>query len=151
MIHIQADFILPRYVWTDMDTYKVATVRMSESSVHVIKTSVLDVSNFEDGDVDQDALLRLRDLQRQLQATEEPAETKRIIRKIKKRIPEGFLQLATLDFSYQTAGDIYHDRKLHILEEFCLESSKSSICKWIATLPYAQELIIGASKCLPEK
>ncbi len=144
MIHISADFILPRYTWTDMDTYKVATVRMSESSVFNLKTCMLDPTDFEDQEVDADHLARLHDLQRQIMHATNPGEVIRYIRKLKKRLPEGYLQLATLDFNYQTASDIFHDRKNHILEEFNLDDKKDSICKWISSLPYAAEFIIGA-------
>lgn len=34
MIHVQASVSLPRYIWSELDTYKVATVSDSESTMH---------------------------------------------------------------------------------------------------------------------
>lgn len=51
-------------------------------------------------------------------------------------LPESWLQKRTITLNYENLRNIYHQRKNHKLTEW------HTICKWIETLPYAQELII---------
>lgn len=52
-------------------------------------------------------------------------------------LPSNYNQRATLMLNYEVLANMYHARKNHKLDEW------REFCKWIETLPYAQELIIG--------
>ena len=52
-------------------------------------------------------------------------------------LPSSYNQRATLMLNYEVLANMYHARKNHKLDEW------RSFCKWIETLPYAKELIIG--------
>jgi hypothetical protein len=52
-------------------------------------------------------------------------------------LPSSYNQRATLMLNYEVLANMYHARKNHKLDEW------REFCKWIETLPYAQELIIG--------
>ena len=59
--------------------------------------------------------------------------------RIKRILPEGFLQMRTWNTNYAELRNIYHQRKNHRLKE----EWRDIFCKWVETLPYAKELIIG--------
>jgi len=52
-------------------------------------------------------------------------------------LPSSYNQRATLMLNYEVLANMYHARKSHKLDEW------REFCKWIETLPYAKELIIG--------
>jgi hypothetical protein len=56
---------------------------------------------------------------------------------MKQILPEGFLQAATFDASYETLMNIYHGRKNHRMTEW--SSLEDGICTWIETLPCIKE------------
>lgn len=148
-IMIWVDLILPRYVWTELDTYKVGTVRNSCSTMHTIHKRLLTKYDFEDGNIFQTTLDDINSLIKTIQRN-------RILKQegdneffdLKSNLPEGFLQLATFSFSYETALNIYQQRKNHRLPEWNNKerNTKYSICKFIEDLPYANELIINKEK-----
>lgn len=51
-------------------------------------------------------------------------------------LPNAFLQTRTVSLSYANLRNIYFQRRNHKLKEWHL------FCDWIATLPYAKELIM---------
>lgn len=51
-------------------------------------------------------------------------------------LPNAFLQTRTISFSYANLRNIYFQRRNHKLKEW------HQFCDWIATLPYAKELIM---------
>jgi hypothetical protein len=65
-------------------------------------------------------------------------ETKDVVywKELIRWLPESWLQKRTITLNYENLRNIYHQRKNHKLTEW------HTICKWIETLPYAQELII---------
>ena len=52
-------------------------------------------------------------------------------------LPSSYNQRATLMLNYEVLANMYHARKNHKLDEW------REFCRWIETLPYAKELIIG--------
>ena len=59
--------------------------------------------------------------------------------RMKRLLPESFLQLRTVSTNYEEIANMYHQRKNHRLKEEWQEI----FCEWVQTLPYASELIIG--------
>lgn len=55
-------------------------------------------------------------------------------------LPSSYNQRRTVKLNYEVLAGLYPMRKTHKLDEF------RDFCKWIETLPYAKELIIGEEK-----
>jgi len=127
LIHIQCFITIPRYIWQELDTYKVATVRVSCSTMHKLGSIPLEKTDFQDSTVLLDTLVRLN----QLGESYRKEKDVNILREMKQILPEGFLQAADYDFNYETAFAIYNGRKTHRMSEW----SKDGICKWIESLP----------------
>ena len=63
----------------------------------------------------------------------------KLIRRAKQLLPEGFLQLRTMDTNYSEIRNIVLQRRNHRLKE----EWQDCFCKEMTKLPYAKELIIG--------
>jgi hypothetical protein len=141
-IHIWWDITLPRYIWTEFDTYKVATVRLSASTMHKLGSRDLTPDDFADRNIQQGVLESLNSLGAQYR--EATGITKvAILRNMKQQLPEGYLQFATVNFNYETAIAMYHDRKNHRMAEW---SGVGGICESIKNLPFMTEFIAASSK-----
>lgn len=132
LIHIQCFITIPRYIWQELDTYKIATVRMSCSTMHKLGITDLTEEDFQDGKVMMETLLKLNELGN-LYRNNKDIE---LLREMKQILPEGFLQGADYDMNYQTAILIYNQRKNHRMSEW---SGKDGICEWIKSLPMMNE------------
>ena len=153
-IIVWVDFTLPRYVWQEADTYKVATVRNSCSTMHKLGSAVLALEAFQDDDVLPEVLMYLNQAGAALRAKAEwipPGKSyvlkgEEIKRWMKKHMPEGFLQRATMTFSYETLLAMHRQRKNHRLPEWSgvpsLEwKDVQVLCEWIRSLPYMAKFI----------
>ena len=99
----------------------------------------------EDADVLDVVIQRLEDLRREFKAiqhndsaADKAAKMNALLVRAKRLLPEGFLQMRTVDTNYAELRTIYHQRKNHRLKE----EWQDTFCKWVETLPYAKELII---------
>jgi hypothetical protein len=144
MIHIQADIIAPMYWWKEFDTYKVATVRNSCSTMHKLMDRKLDESDFSfeycytDRDAKEevgylvDILNNMRD---DWIAEPDNGKKKQIWYRIIQMLPSSYNQKSTIDLSYQTARAVYFARRNHKLQEW------HQFIDMLSGLPYADELI----------
>ena len=132
VIHISCFITIPRYIWQEMDTYKVATVRLSCSTMHKLGSTNLTEDDFQDKIVLPDVITHLNTLGEQYRKLKS-VDTLRVMKQL---LPEGFLQSADLDFNYETAMNMYHQRKDHRMSEW---SGDNGICKWIESLPMMNE------------
>jgi hypothetical protein len=130
-IHIQCFISIPRYIWQELDTYKVATTRLSCSTMHKLGSTDLTKQDFQDDYVLLETLAELNRLGNFYRTS----KTVSLLREMKQILPEGFLQAADYDFCYETAFNIYHARKDHRMSEW----SEDGICKWIEGLPMMNE------------
>jgi len=102
----------PRYWWQDADTYRISS-KQSESTNHTILSHSLTTNNFEYGDITESYLAELNYL----------IEIKDFL-KLKRKLPEGFLQMREWHMSYKTLRNIIKQRYNHILpywKNFCEE------------------------------
>jgi hypothetical protein len=142
LIQVWATWTLPRYVWTEADTYKVGMTRMSCSTMHKLGHRDLETKDFQDGEVLPTVLEYLNDLGRKFRDTKDYS----LVRKMKKALPESFLQKADVNFNYETAMNMFRQRKNHRLPEWRLHDStevseEQSICDWLYGLPHFKELV----------
>ena len=131
-IFISAFIEVPRYIWTEFDTYKVNTVRNSCSTMHKLGARDLTCNDFQDGVVIDIVLDRLNELGRLYREDKKVS----ILREMKQILPEGFLQGATYTMNYENAMNMYHSRKNHRMSEW---SGEGGICEWIENLPMMDE------------
>lgn len=147
-IHVWADVSVPRYLWSEWDTYHFNT-KNSESTMHRLLNNkneiTLDLFLFceEEEDimqicVDRLELLRKKYMEMKNTQNANKDEMNRLIIRAKRLLMEGFIQLRTLDTTYEELRNIYFQRKDHRLKE----EWQDTVCKWIESLPYAKELIM---------
>jgi len=102
---------LPRYIWSELDTYKIATTRSSGSTMHNIHKGVLTQSDFVRDIPDT----WLWDLNR---AIEQYQQGNIEVEDVKTLLPEGYLQESVYMCSYETLRTIILDRRTHKLPEW---------------------------------
>jgi hypothetical protein len=138
-------FTVPRYVWQELDTYKVATTRNSCSTMNKLGSVDLDQFDFEDP-VPDDLLAHINDLGRLLREAKSDREkdTRRARVALKNDLPEGFLQAAMYTMSYQTALAMLLQRENHRLPQWRL-TDEGSICQFLMSLPYMPQFYEAAT------
>lgn len=146
MIHIQAVVDAPMYWWKEFDTYKVATVRNSCSTMHKLMSRPLVLEDFsfeycEDDPDTHEEIRYLIDIFNQIRADyiaeTDPEKRKRIWYRLIQLLPSSYNQRSTIDFNYATARNMYFARRSHKLDEW-----HQFIDRLIAKCPYARELIM---------
>jgi len=145
-IIITTDFTLPIDVWSELDTYKVSTVRNSCSTMHKLGSRDLTVYDFENEDVKLSYLAELNAMGLAHRSKVEFVDPDNgraygglmLLEHMKHRLPSGYLQKATYEMSYETAFNMYHARKAHRLPQW---SGPDGICYWIKTLPYMDKFL----------
>ncbi len=131
-ILVSVDITAPLYWWKEYDTYKVATVANSTSTMpfelddfshdHMTEESK---EKFQ-GYIDYMETIRLKYVE-----TKDKAYWYDLIQ----LLPSSYNQLRTCTMNYETLGNIYRARKNHKLKEW------HTFCDWIKALPYASDLI----------
>ena len=88
----------------------------------------------------------LEDLRKQYKeiqvTTRDSKAMNRLLVRAKRMLPEGFEQMRTWDTNYAELRNMYFQRRHHILKEEWIDA----FCKWVETLPYAEELIMYDGK-----
>ena len=151
MLHVQVAVTAPLYWWKEMDTYKIATVSNSTSTMHKLASTPITLDCFEMDDFEDitlkeanpfrigvksywnDIVEELEDLRKRFNLTKDKRYWKELIR----LLPESWLQTRMLDLNYATLRNIYAWRHNHKLTEW------HTFCDWIEGLPYAEELLIS--------
>ena len=135
-IFVNVHLTLPLYIWSELDTYKIATVRNSASTMNSLSKINLSESDFMRGSITKEQLNKLISVIKEYNNSHNILYKKYKKSKMKKLLPSGFLLESVYTCNYQTLKDIYHDRKNHELPEW------KKIIKWIESLPYADILIL---------
>ena len=128
------------YWWKEYDTYKVATVANSTSTMHKIHSKPFEIYDFSHDHLTENGLKVLRTLVDEMEKIRlEYVENKdkALWYDLIQLLPSSYNQMRTCTLNYETLINIYKSRKHHKLEEW------RSFCEWIETLPYAKELIIA--------
>ena len=132
------DIEAPIYWWKEYDTYKIATVANSTSTMHKIAAKPFELDDFSHDHMNETALESLKAtiaVLEQLRQEYLQSKDKQAWYSMIQLLPSSYHQLRTCSFNYETLVNIYHARKNHKLEEW------HTVCDWIRTLPYAADLI----------
>ena len=139
-IFVSVDITAPLYWWKEFDTYKVATVANSCSTMHKIHAKPFSREDFSCDRMTDDALSVLDSLIAYMESerlafveTKDRAHWHNIIQ----LLPSSFNQMRTVTMNYETMTNIYYARKSHKLAEW------HTFCDMIAALPYASDLIFS--------
>lgn len=146
MIHVSVDVDMPRYWWSEADTYHFNT-KNSCSTMHKLLNNVnpitLDMFVICEEDIDwwNNTIARLEKLRIEYKAiqatTKDSKKMNRLLVRAKRMLPEGFYQMRTWDTTYAELRNMYFQRRHHRLEEEWVDT----FCKWVESLPYSKELI----------
>ena len=145
-IFVSVDITAPLYWWKEFDTYKVATVSNSCSTMHKLADTPITLDCFEMGDftplidnfkIDlswQTIVTYLEQLRQKYNETKDKRYWKELIR----LLPESWLQKRTVTMNYENLLGICskEQRRFHKLTEWSVD-----FIQWARNLPYAQELL----------
>ena len=133
MIHVQFDVEAPLSWWKEMDTYKVATVRNSCSTMHKIHAKEFELEDFSYQKLKPRAIESLKVTIAELNywrakynETKDKSDWEQMI----ELLPSSYNQRSTMDMNYETLKNIYHARKNHKMTEW------HTFCDMIRKLPY---------------
>jgi hypothetical protein len=139
-ILVSVDINAPLYWWKEFDTYKVATVSNSTSTMHKIHSKPFEIEDFSHDQLSEESLEQLKLIicyLEKLRIRFNDNKDKKDWYDMIQLLPSSYNQLRTCTLNYETLLNIYHSRKNHKLAEWHV------VCDWIHSLPYAVDLIIG--------
>lgn len=138
-VFVSVDITAPMYWWKEYDTYKIATVANSTSTMHKIHSKEFSREDFSIDKLDEDSLeffdtiiTKLEELRLKFVET----KNKQYWYDLIQLLPSSYNQMRTCSLNYETLINIYYARKGHKLDEWHI------FCDFIKTLPYAEDLIL---------
>jgi hypothetical protein len=138
-ILVCVDITAPLYWWKEFDTYKVGTVANSTSTMHKIHSKAFSREDFSCDRLDEGGLAMLDAIITYLEA-----ERLRFVENKADRtpwhnmiqiLPSSYNQMRTVTMNYENLINMYYARRHHKLAEW------HTLCDWIMSLPYAEQLI----------
>ena len=136
MVTVTMDITAPLYWWKEFDTYKVATVANSCSTMHKIQAKEFTLDDFSTEHLDDIALETMKIVIKELNYN------RTIFNSIKDKkywwhmiqlLPSSYNQKRTVHLNYETLGSMYKQRKHHKLTEWV------DFCETIEDcLPYSE-------------
>lgn len=131
MITVWVDMVLPRYIWTELDTYKIGVTRNSCSTMNKLGKRPLAQDDFE-SPLPVETLDTLNLLADQFRRCTDKKSARVAL---KNALPEGYLQRATLCLNYEVLSRMHPARRNHRMPEW------HTICDWIESLPLMREFL----------
>ena len=142
-IFVSVDITAPLYWWKEFDTYKVGTVANSCSTMHKIHSKEFGRDDFSCDRMSDSALTQLdsliafmEDERIKYNETKDKEHWHNIIQ----LLPTSYNQMRTVTLNYENLINMYYARENHKLQEW------HTVCDWIKSLPYAEELILGVKR-----
>lgn len=165
MVHVQMDVMAPLYWWKEFETYKIATVSNSCSTMHKIQAKVFTLDDFscehlghydpEKENTEQDdtgigvdgiqawptdILCDLVDCLNYNRIKFLETKDKKYWWQMIQLLPSSYNQKRTIDLNYEVLAAQYRQRKDHKLDEW------HQYCDWIRGLPYSEFITMEESK-----
>lgn len=134
MIQVWCDISAPLTWWKQFDTYKVGTTAISTSTMHLITDKEFTLDNFdaEPSDHLRTTIDFLNEKRLEYLNTKEYHTWREII----DNLPESYIQLRTVNMSYEAIAHMINDRKNHKLTEW------HYFCNvMLDNLPYLKEIM----------
>ena len=140
MMPVYVRITAPLYWWKEFDTYKVGTVANSCSTMHKIAEKEFTLDDFSHEHLDDVTLDTLNYVITQLEYDRRlylKTNDKEYWWQMIQFLPSSYNQTRNVMMNFEVLANIYRQRKNHKLDEW------REFCRWIESLPYAKELIIG--------
>ena len=137
-IFVSVDITAPLYWWKEFDTYKVATVANSTSTMHKIHAKPFSRDDFSTDHMDEETLSQFDGIIAYLEVLRTrflETKDKRYWYDMIQFLPSSYDQMRTVTLNYETLTNIYYARRHHKLDEWHI------FCDMIRALPYAEQLI----------
>lgn len=143
-IFVSVDITAPLYWWKEFDTYKVATVANSTSTMHKIHAKPFDIDDFSHDHMTPSTLAFMQTVVDELENIRQKymneGKNKEDWYDMIQLLPSSYNQMRTVTMNYETLINIFFARRFHKLQEW------HTFCDWIKTLPYAEEIIIAGEE-----
>lgn len=141
-IYVWTDVEAPLYWWKEMDTYKVGTVRNSDSTMHNIHKKPFELSDFDNDDALHDfedymetsVIPQLEKYRLQYLESKNPLAWRSLI----KALPNNYILKSSLTLNYETLRKIVEQRRGHKQLEW-----DPQFLEVVRQLPYAEELLFS--------
>lgn len=130
-IRVNFDLTFSNKAWVEAERYRFLEFVSSQSTMHRITKFNLDDSYNEYVDT------RMISIMKELVDNYNSDQTKENYLKVLYSNPCGFTLTARMTTNYRCLRNIYRQRKNHRLPEW------REFCKWIETLPYAEDFLIN--------
>lgn len=144
MITVYVTITAPLYWWKEFDTYKIATVANSCSTMHTIHKKEFTLDDFscehllgDSKDILCSTISTMNFYRNEYLSTKDKKYWWQMIQ----LLPTSYNQKRTVMLNYEVLANIYKSRKDHKLDEW------HDFCDWIQDLPYSQ-LITGKEQKL---
>ena len=135
MVTVTMDITAPFYWWKEYDTYKVATVANSCSTMHKIQAKEFTLDDFSHEHLEEypkwllsEVILELNKNRKDFNDTKDKDYWWQMIQ----LLPSSYNQKRTVHLNYETLGAMYRQRKHHKLDEW------REFCSMIEGLPYSE-------------
>ena len=135
MVTVTMDITAPLYWWKEYDTYKVATVANSCSTMHKIQAKEFTLDDFSCEHLEEypkwllsEVILELNKNREDFNKTKDKDYWWQMIQ----LLPSSYNQKRTVHLNYETLGAMYKQRKHHKLDEW------REFCSVIEGLPYSE-------------
>lgn len=115
-IIVYLDIEAPRYVWSELDTYRVGTTKQSESTMHTLTKRDMIIGDVEVPLIGADWRFS------QITAFNKARQQSTAIDLLKSLLPEGYLQRRLMVTNYMVLRNIInqrHDHRLPQWQQFC--------------------------------
>ena len=135
MVTVTMDITAPLYWWKEYDTYKVATVANSCSTMHKIQAKEFTLDDFSHEHLEEypkwllsEVILELNKNRKDFNETKDKDYWWQMIQ----LLPSSYNQKRTVHLNYETLGAMYKQRKHHKLDDW------REFCSMIEGLPYSE-------------
>ena len=135
MVTVTMDITAPLYFFKEWDTYKVATVANSCSTMHKIQAKEFTLDDFSCEHLEEypkwllsEVILELNKNRKDFNETKDKDYWWQMIQ----LLPSSYNQKRTVHLNYETLGSMYKQRKHHKLDEW------KEFCSMIEELPYSE-------------
>lgn len=148
MITVYLDITAPLYFWKEFDTYKVATVANSCSTMHKIAEKEFTFDDFSHEKLINSACMEIQEQHIRISPIQSLATTIECLNSYRdlyiktkdkkywwqmiQLLPSSYNQRRTVMLNYEVLANIYPMRKNHKLDEW------RDFCEWIEALPYSE-------------
>lgn len=134
-IRVNFDLTFSNKAWVEAERYRFLEFVSSQSTMH--RAEKFDYNECCDEHVDKRIIGIMNELVEDYRNETDGAKKKEKLLHIVYSNPAGFRLTARMTTNYRCLRNIYKQRKNHRLPEWRL------FCKWIETLPYAEEFLIN--------